>query len=126
MSHAIMIASIFGPYLMIQGLWMLIQHKNHLKICESIRKTPAAIHVVGWTSLLIGLTLVYLFNMWQWNILFFVTLLGWAYIIRAFIVLFIPQLYLKAETHEAKFIKAGGVIRLIWGVVLSWVSIYLG
>ncbi len=126
MNNAIALSYIFGPYLLIQGLWMLIQHKNNMKICESIRKTPAAVHFIGWTSLMIGLVLVNMFNMWQWNILLFVTLLGWAYIVRALIVLFIPQLFLRAETHDAQRVRVGGVVRLVWGVILSWTAFMFG
>ncbi len=122
MEAAVTISGIFGPYLLIVGLWMLIHKKNCMKICDSIRKAPAAIHVLAWTSLLIGLTLINFFNVWQSNALVLITLLGWAYFARGIIILFVPQLYLKMETHENTCINTGACLRVIWGIILCWVA----
>ncbi len=123
MGEAIFLSSIFGPYLLIMGLWMLVHRKNYEKIGESISKTPMAIYIVGWTSLLIGLVIISTYDVWEWDALVFVTLLGWAYLVRALIVLFMPQLYLKAEAHKKSWIKLGGIIRFVWGILLCWIAL---
>jgi len=120
MTGAAILAWIFGPYLLIQGIWMFAQKKNLMKICESIRKTPAAIYIAGWTSLLIGLTLINLFNVWEASLAIFMTLLGWAYVVRALIILFIPQVFLKLETHEKTVMPTMAVLRIIWGLLILW------
>jgi hypothetical protein len=125
MYSLMLVSSIFGPYMFIMGLWMLIHRQNCQKIMDSIRKTPAAIYVMGWTSLLLGLFIINQFNEWNFeNITIFVTLLGWAYFVRAIIILFVPQLFLKTEAHETGWITTGGVLRLIWGVLLIWISMH--
>ncbi len=125
MDEAYALSCIFGPFLVIQGLWMMVQRKNCMKICESIRKTPAAIYVVGWTSLLVGLVMVEQFNLWQANLLIFVTLLGWAYLLRGLVVFFAPQLFLKCEMHEKKLFTTWAVVRLVWGLILVWIAFML-
>jgi hypothetical protein len=124
--EAIALSAIWGPYLLIQGFWMLVQRKNVMKICDSVRKSPAAIHFFGWTSLLLGLFIIHQYSVWQPNVLLAVTLLGWAYLLRALVILFMPQLFLKSEANEKKWIVIGGLIRLVWGIVLSWVAVTLG
>lgn len=123
MDQLILIASVFGPYQFIIGLWMLLHKKNCEKICDSVRKSPAAIYLMGWSSLLLGLFIIYGYNFWVMNISIFVTLLGWAYFIRAIIILFVPQVYLKTETKEKAWITSGAVLRIIWGVALIWIAV---
>ncbi len=122
MDQLMLVASVFGPYSFIVGLWMLVYRKNCQKICDAVRKSPAAIYVMGWTSLLLGLFIIYEYNYWVWNIAIFVTILGWAYFIRGILIMFVPQAYLKTETHEEAWITVGGVLRLIWGIALCWIA----
>ena len=117
------ISGIFGPYLLIIGIWMLIQKKNCMKICDAVRKNPASIHCLAWTSLLIGLVLINFFNVWQSNAVVIITILGWAYLIRGLVILFLPQVYLKTETHESAYINLAAFIRIIWGLALCWLSL---
>jgi hypothetical protein len=126
MIAASVLAWIFGPYLLIQGIWMFAQKENLLKICESIRKTPAAIYIAGWSSLLIGLTLINFFNVWQANIALVLTLLGWGYFVRGLIILFTPQLFLKLEIHEKRVMPTTALIRIIWGALILWFGMMVG
>src|SRR5579883_643766 len=121
MDQLMFVATIFGPYQLVVGLWMLVHRKNCLKVYDSIRKTPAAIYVMGWTSLLLGLFIVTTFNYWMWNVSLFVPTLGWAYIIRGVIILFIPQLFLTDKNENSR-LSIGAVLRLIWGAGLVWIA----
>jgi hypothetical protein len=123
METAMTISGIFGPYLLIIGLWMLIQKKNCMKICDSVRKNPAAVHCHAWMSVLIGLVLINVFNVWEANAVIIITLLGWVYFIRGLVVLFIPHVWHKTETHESAYINLGAFIRIIWGLALCWLSL---
>jgi hypothetical protein len=77
---------------------------------------------MGWTSLLLGLFIIHEYNYWIWNITLFVTVLGWAYFVRGLLIMFVPQFYLKTETNEKNWITAGGIIRLIFGIAISWIA----
>lgn len=77
---------------------------------------------MGWTSLLIGLFIIHAYNYWTWNIALFVTLLGWAYFVRAIVIMFVPQLWIKTEAHEPRCITTCAVLRLIWGIALCWIA----
>ncbi len=126
MDQLFLVASIFGPYQLLVGLWMLIHRHNCQKVMDSIRKTPAATYILGWTSLLLGLFIMYEYNNWNFaNVTIFVTVLGWAYFIRGLIIMFIPQLFLKTEAHEPSWITTGGVLRLVWGLALCWIAMQM-
>lgn len=124
MTLATMLAWIFGPYLVIQGIWMFAQKKNLMKICKSIRETPASVYIFGWTSLLIGLVLVNLFNVWEPSLAIFMTLLGWGYVVRALLILFVPQVFLKMETHEKTVMPTMAIVRIVWGLLILWFGLH--
>jgi hypothetical protein len=116
----LVLAWIFGPYLLIQGIWMFAHRKNLMKICKSLRETPAAVYLSGWLSLLIGLTVVNLYNVWETNFGVFLTILGWAYVLRGLVVLFMPRVFLKVEAHEKTVMPTMAVVRVVWGLLIVW------
>lgn len=112
------LASIFGPYLTILGLWMLLYNENLVKIVASIKSTPSVFYITGLFNLIVGLAIISQYNMWVWNITFFVTLLGWLMILRGILILFIPQLVIKTTMTNLTFVKIMGLIPFLWGVIL--------
>lgn len=118
--HAMMVASIFGPFLFIIGLWMLFYHDNMMKVVTSMKNTPAAFYLVGALNLFLGLIIVNEYNVWMWNAALLVTLLGWLMIIRGLICLFMPQLFVKCCMNYPTWLKVRGVVVLIWGILLFW------
>lgn len=124
MQNAIGFASIFGPYLMIMGLWMLFYHENMTKMCTSARNTPACFCMMGVINLLIGLTVVTNFNMWSWTLAGLVTLFGWWMLVRGVMVFFLPQLLIKLTTPSAKSSKICGIIPLVWGFGMCWLAFW--
>lgn len=123
MDSLMLIANVFGPYQLIIGLWMLLHKQNCQKICDSVRKNPSAIYLMGWTSLLLGLFIIYGYNQWVANISIFATLLGWAYFARGIIVLFVPQAYLRTEKKEKSWIMVGAVLRILFGIALCAIAV---
>jgi len=115
-------AHVFGPFLVILGLWMLLYSDNLAKIVTSIKGSPACFHILGILQLLIGLILIGQCNIWEWSGIIFVTLLGWVFLLRGILALFFPQILMKmlAKGKRAKF---AGIIPLVWGIILYWVVI---
>jgi uncharacterized protein YjeT (DUF2065 family) len=120
MQNALWLASIFGPFLVITGLWMLLYSENLIKIVTSVKNTPACFYLMGVINLLIGLTIISQYNIWNWDAAFLVTLLGWVLILRGILSLFVPQLLLKMTMNNNKTIKLIGIIPFIWGIALCW------
>lgn len=126
METGIWLAKVFGPYLAIIGLWMLLYGENFVKIMTSIRNSPSGVYFSAVINMLVGLVIINMFNMWMWDMTFFVTLLGWVLFIRGLLGLFAPHLLHKVFMNNQNFMKVVGIIPFIWGLLLIWAGFYIG
>lgn len=120
-SNAIWLAGIFGPYLALIGLWMLLYSDVFHKVNASVKATPGLFYLCGMMSLLIGLTILSQYHAWNWNLAILMTLYGWFLLIRGFLVLFIPQAILKSSSKKGGM-KLMGVVPLVVGLLLCWLA----
>ncbi len=120
-----MLAKVFGPFMGILGLWMLLYGDNVVKIMTATKSSPVALYSSAVFNLLIGLFIICSYNVWQWDIFFFVTLLGWVMFIRALIALFIPQLVVKSLMTKTSWMKTMGIVPFVWGLILTWAGYYM-
>ena len=114
------LASVFGPFLFIVGLWMLLYSKNFIKVISGVKSTPAVFCLTGFINLILGLTIVNSYNQWVLDLSLAVTLLGWVWLLRGIAVLFVPQLVVKLTMSNEKAMNLMGFIPFIWGLILSW------
>lgn len=124
MQNAMWLASIFGPFLMILGIWMLFYHDNMVKICASLKNTTCCLYVIAIINILIGLTVISQFNDWTMGLSILVTLFGWFILIRGLMGLFVPQVLMK-WAHDASWMKVKGIIPLVWGFGLCWFAFWM-
>lgn len=125
MDSAMMIARVFGPLMGIVGLWMLLYGDNVVKIATSVKNSPAAQYGISLYNLLIGLWIINVFNSWEWDVFFFVTLLGWWMFIRGVLGLFMPQLMVQWFMTKNTWLKTMGIIPFVWGLILTWTGYYM-
>lgn len=125
MDAAIKLAQVFGPYMGIIGLWMLLYGDNVVKIMAAKKASPIALYASAVFNLLLGLFIVVTYNVWVWNVFFLVTLLGWVLFIRGVVGLFMPQLIVKAMMTRTTWMKTMGIIPFVWGLILTWVGFYM-
>lgn len=123
MDSAIMLAKIFGPFLAIVGLWMLIYRDNLMKVVTSMKSSPAALYMSALISLILGLFIIIHYNGWRMDIYTFVTLLGWVLFLRGLLGLFMPHV-IVIFTSKPSWVKVMGVIPLVWGLILIWAGFY--
>lgn len=123
--NAMMLSSIFGPLLMIMGVWMLFYHENLVKVCTSIKNTPASQHLMGYINMLVGLTIINHYNIWAWNLALLITLLGWLMLVRGLLTHFLPQLYFKISMNDPSWLRIKGIIPLAWGLGLCWLAFWM-
>ncbi|MCB1115335.1 MAG: hypothetical protein KDK71_02600 [Chlamydiia bacterium] len=120
MATSSMLASIFGPLLIITSLWSLLYKENVKKVIDSMKKTPALQYFVGVVNVLIGIIFITSFNYWSMNVELLVTLLGWLFLIRGLILMFFPK---TVDSMMKSFMKSSvfySLIGIIWGLVLTW------
>ena len=125
MESAMILARVFGPFLGILGLWMLLYGDNVVKIMASMKSSPCALYTSAVFNLLIGLFIINMYNVWVWDVFFFVTLLGWVMFLRGVFALFMPQVVVKAVMTKGNWMKTMGVIPFVWGLILTWTGYYM-
>lgn len=119
-----MVASVFGPLLLIIGIWMLFYCDNMAKVCTSCKNTPACQYMWGVMNMLFGLVVINMYNMWGWNLAALVSLLGWVMLIRGVLALFAPHMLMKMGTKDKGWCKVKGIIPLVWGFGLCWLAFW--
>jgi len=125
MQNAMWLASIFGPMMVILGLWMLLYADNLTKVWTAIKGSPAMFYLISIVNLLIGLTILSQYDMWSSDAYVLVTLLGWVQVIRGVMGLFVPQLLIKLTMSNAGYMKGMGLIPLVWGLALCWLAFFM-
>ncbi len=125
MQAALMIASVFGPFLGITGLWMLLYGDNVVKIMNSMKASPHALYCSAIFNLLLGVFIINSYNVWMWDIFFFVTLLGWVMFLRGVLGLFLPQFMVRLQMTKKSWMKTMGIIPFVWGLILTWAGYYM-
>jgi hypothetical protein len=125
MEHAIFLAKIFGPVLTLLGFFVLFRAEDVLKLWGSIKTNPVVMYLAGIINLLIGFTILAMYNEWSMHLPVFVTLLGYVAVIRGILVLFWTD---AAKHWSEKFMKTTSTLRaigflpLIWGILLLWLG----
>ena len=122
---AMWLASIFGPLLVILGLWMLLYSDNLMKVMSAIKGSAGIFYYSSVFNLLVGFTVLSQYDLWGWNALVFVTILGWFMVIRGIMGLFVPQLLMDILMGNPGFTRVCGIIPLIWGLILSWIGFFM-
>jgi|JI10StandDraft_1071094.scaffolds.fasta_scaffold08654_13 hypothetical protein len=120
MATSTILASIFGPLLIITSLWTLLYKENMKKVIDSMKKTPALQYFVGVINLLLGIIFITSYNYWYVNIELLVTLLGWLFLLRGLILMFFPKIL---DSMLKSYIKSSllySLIGIAWGLALTW------
>jgi hypothetical protein len=121
-NFAMWLASIFGPLLLIIGLWKLMNAQSMMKAMGALKNTPGILYYSSVAYLWVGLTILSQYSVWNWTGFVLVTLLGWVLIIRGIMGLFAPRMLLDMLMGHPRYTKLCGIIPLVWGLALSWVG----
>lgn len=116
------LARIFGPFLLIIGLWMLFYHHNAHKIATSIKNAPAIFYCHGSINLLLGLFILNGYNHWDKSMLVVIPIVGWLFLLRGLMVLFFPQLLIRCTMHSHASIRVSAIVPLVFGILLCWIG----
>ena len=125
MQNAMWLASIFGPFLMIMGLWMLFYHDNMMKVIGAVKNNAAIFYLMSIGNLLVGLVVLSEFNEWVWGLSLLVTIFGWFIFIRGLLALFVPHLLVKIALTDPGWIRVKGIVPLAWGFGLCWFAFWM-
>ena len=122
--YAVWLASVFGPFLTIIGVWMLVYTDNLMQTYHSLKSAPALVYLRSVFNLVLGLFIIAQFNVWEKDASLMVTLLGWGFFSRGAVTLFAPQFAMKMGLSDQKILQVRGIIPLIWGLLLLWYAFW--
>jgi hypothetical protein len=122
---AMWLASIFGPLLVILGLWKLLYSDALVKVLNSLKNSHGLMYYSSVIYLWVGFTVLSQYDLWGMNSLMLVTLLGWVMVARGILGLFVPDMLLDMYLGQKGFLKVCGLIPLVWGIVLCWVGFFM-
>ena len=125
LNAAMWLASIFGPLLVILGLWKLLYSDALVKVLNSLKNSHGLMYYTSVIYLWVGFTVLSQYDLWGMNALTLVTLLGWAMVVRGILGLFVPQMLLEMYSSKHDFMKVCGIFPLVWGVFLCWIGFFM-
>ena len=123
MAYSKLIAGYIGPLLVAMGAAMLINRGFFPRMIEQMVNDQGLIFLSGILSLLAGIAIVRVHNVWTggWRIL--VTVIGWLAIVGGLVRMWIPQYAAPiAETFAVSGagLAVGGIVVLGLGAFLSY------
>ena len=132
MSLTIFLGQIFGLYLFITSLVMLIKRKFIKKAIEDIAKKPSSMFLIGIMTLILGIICVIIHNIWVpgWEVV--ITIISWLILLKGLFLLFFPEeahkmiqsIYKKHKVNIYQNIKWFNWICLILGAYLIYMTFF--
>jgi uncharacterized membrane protein len=117
-------AEIFGIVIFAAALAMLINRRDTIIMMHELMDSRPVLYAFGFMILFIGVITVLTHNIWSGDALtILVTLVGWAMILKAFVLLFLPHGSLRKLFNSFQFEKLYyliAVIALILGIFLTY------
>jgi len=128
MQVSLFLAQFLGSLFIIVAASMLIQRQKMLEIMESFISSHASLFIIEVLSIAAGLALVINHNVWTGSTAeIIITLLGWIFIIRGIVGMFLS--YLTMHTIFRSFRKseagyyAASLLVLLLGLYLAFAAI---
>lgn len=118
LNNAVTLAGIFGPVLLILGIWGILYQKDAKDLASWVRKNPNVLYVGAVINLVFGLTILNMYSTWTWSEPLLVTLLGWLLFVRGLFIFFIPKLVLRMFSMKQGWGIFFSFVVILWGLIL--------
>jgi hypothetical protein len=124
-AYSKLIAGLVGPVLAAMGIAMLVNHSRFPDMIGQLAQNQGLIFLSGILSLLGGLAIVRVHNVWTggWRVI--LTVLGWLAIAGGLLRMWLPHMAAPIATTFAGSSSAlmiGGLIVLVLGAFLTYAS----
>ena len=118
------IRAVVAPAFLLIGLSHLVQPQLWVRFFKVVRQTGVSAAIIPMYTLPIALVLVVGHNVWTWDWPLFLTVAGWAMLIKCALYLLVPGL--TDRMLDKKIVKSGrsyqvaGAMMAFLGGVLTW------
>src|SRR6202165_4686679 len=122
MQRSIFLAKLIGPLFFFLGVSLLVNQEGLRLMADQLLRNFALIYISGTITLVAGLAIVNLHNLWvrDWRVA--ITILGWLTVIGGIVRIVVPQhaatLGAAELTQPALLITVG----IVAGLVGAWLS----
>ncbi|MFA6305989.1 MAG: hypothetical protein WC651_04705 [Candidatus Gracilibacteria bacterium] len=123
LGNAYVLAFFIGPVLLVVGLSLLLHAKAWQKLLAKYDKDHLSLFPMAFFSMIIGLIMVRMYNVWELNLGGLVTLFGWAALVKGVFYFLAPGTWIKAFLKMKStmwLLYVGGVFGLLIGGLLSY------
>ena len=121
--ESIFFVKFMGYFMFLTGSALFLSKETRTAMLENMKNNESFLMVMGYITLLIGLPIVILHNVWELSVLGLVTLMGWVMLIKGFVFLAKPSMVKKRELSEKKS-KIRGLIVALIGLGLMYCGYY--
>ncbi|HCW32215.1 MAG: hypothetical protein UT55_C0048G0006 [Candidatus Peregrinibacteria bacterium GW2011_GWE2_39_6] len=128
MENPVLIASILGPVWIILGISLLGYTPSWRKLMETWRKDHYTLFPLALMTMVLGLIIIRMYNVWEWNTWIIVTLAGWAAFLKGTVYMLAPGSWTKTLLNlknNVSLLYLAGFISIVLGGFLCYSVYYL-
>lgn len=124
MDISIFLAQVFGLYFIFAGIALLIR-KESMKLLLNSLSRSGFMYLSGFMSLIVGIPLILIHNIWDgsWRVL--ITVLVWVILIKGLLLIFAPEFMTTIATNLTKhslLLRHGIWVVIIFGLYLVYIG----
>ena len=128
MSISIQLARIFSVYLLLVGLSMLINRSFYRSAVKEIASNNVAMLIIGTTTLMVGLVLVSLHNVWVHDWRVSITLFCWLVMfsgtVRTLFPTFVQGMAGRLTMRNGSFLRIASFVCIILGLFYGYLGFH--
>jgi hypothetical protein len=127
MIDSVQLGTVIGPFSLIIGLSVLLYPKVWMKVFDHFSKDHLSFLGLMFLSLLLGLFLVRVHNVWEMNVYVIITLIGWGALLKGAIYFLLPGDMIKSMMKMFKsegLYVFGGLVWTVAGAALTYQSFW--
>lgn len=127
MTIELLIERVIAVGLLVVGLSHWLRGQMWADLFDEWRRNRFLPFYLGWLYLQLGTVIALGHNIWAWNLVVVVTLLGWAWTLKGILYLLWPNLLARAvekslapDQHPARKFALVGAFMAVIGALLVW------
>lgn len=121
------IAEVAGPVMLLVGLSILLHAKAWQRLMDKWQKDHLSLFGLMFLTVVLGLLIIGMYNVWEWNVWLIITIIGWGALIKGVVYFLLPGSALKGLLNLGKnmgLLYFGGLIWVAAGAALSYYSYF--
>ncbi len=123
MELSILLAEIMGLYLIIMSISVLVNKKLMPDLIKDVAKNATLMLFGGAITLILGLFLVLIHNVWTADWVGLITLLSWLVLLKGLVLVIFPEKALSLGVKmQGNVITVSSVIMLVVGIYLTYIG----